>query len=71
VRSARPFLKLARAVQWDPEHKVHSAEVLIGLDAESGDGGALAEPLVASLAVSCDKRTQTAKPASVTRSSQE
>jgi hypothetical protein len=54
VRSAQPFIKLARAVQWDAEHKLHIAEVLIGLDAESGDGGALAEPLVASLAVSCD-----------------
>ena len=54
VRSARPFLKLARAVQWDPEKKLHIAEVLIGLDAESGEGGALAEPLIASLAVSCD-----------------
>lgn len=54
VRSARPFLKLARAVQWDPEKKLHIAELLIGLDAESGEGGALAEPLVASLAVSCD-----------------
>ncbi|HTU61629.1 MAG TPA: hypothetical protein VMF89_24405, partial [Polyangiales bacterium] len=54
VRSARPFLKLARAVQWDPEKKLHIAEVLIGLDAESGAGGALAEPLIASLAVSCD-----------------
>ena len=54
VRSAQPFIKLARAVQWDPERKLHIAELLIGLDAESGDGGALAEPLVASLAVTCD-----------------
>lgn len=27
VRSARPFLKLARAVQWDPERKLHVAEL--------------------------------------------
>ena len=65
VRSARPFLKLARAVQWDPEKKLHIAEVLIGLDAESGGGGALAEPLIASLAVSCD----TVEPQSVRFSS--
>jgi hypothetical protein len=54
VRSARPFIKLARAVQWDPERKLHVAELLIGLDAESGEGGELAEPLESSLVVSCD-----------------
>lgn len=62
VRSARPFLKLARAVQWDPVRQLHIAEFLLGLDAESGETGALSEPLEASLAVSCDEVTpQTVK----------
>lgn len=54
VRSAQPFLKLARAIQWDPESQLHVAEFLIGLEAESGESGDLAEPLDASLVVSCD-----------------
>ena len=57
VRSARPFLKLARAVQWDRVRQLHIAEFLVGLDAESGEAGALSEPLEASLAVSCDEVT--------------
>jgi hypothetical protein len=55
VRAARPFLKLARAVQWDPVRQVHIAEFLVGLDAERGEAGALSEPLEASLAVSCNE----------------
>jgi hypothetical protein len=55
VRSARPFIKLARAVQWDAKREMHEAQFLVGLDAESGDSGALAEPLVANFVVSCDR----------------
>lgn len=55
VRSARPFLKLARAVQWDRVRQLHVAEFLVGLDAESGEAGTLSEPLEASLSVSCDE----------------
>ena len=57
VRSARPFLKLARAVQWDRSRKLHIAEFLVGLDAESGGAGPLSEPLEASLYVSCNEVT--------------
>ena len=55
VRSARPFLKLARAVQWDRARGLHMAEFLVGLDAESGAAGPLTQPLEASLSVSCDE----------------
>lgn len=54
LRSARPYLQLARAVRWDAEKHVHVAEFRLGLDAERGSEGKLAEPLDASLSVSCD-----------------
>lgn len=54
VRSARPYLQLARAVRWDAQKHVHIAEFRLGLDAERGSEGKLAEPIDASLSVSCD-----------------
>jgi hypothetical protein len=53
-RTARPFLKLARAIRWDPVSNRHVAEFLLGLDAENGSNGPLARPLRVRLTVSCD-----------------
>ena len=54
IRSARPYLQLARAVRWDEQRKLHVAEFRVGLDAELGSDGKLAEPFDASISVSCD-----------------
>jgi hypothetical protein len=56
-RAARPFLKLARAIHWDPVNSRHVAEFLLGLDAENGGNGPLAKPLRVRLTVSCDDVT--------------
>jgi hypothetical protein len=53
-RTARPFLKLARAIEWEPASHRHVARFLLGLDAENGAPGPLTNPLRARLAVSCD-----------------
>jgi hypothetical protein len=53
-RTARPFLKLARAIRWDPVSNRHVAEFLLGLNAENGGSGPLARPLRVRLTVSCD-----------------
>lgn len=58
VRTGRPFLLLARAVQWVPSAKRYVAELIVGLDPEEGSTpGALAEPITASLSVSCEEVT--------------
>jgi hypothetical protein len=56
VRTARPFLLLARAVQWLPDAERYSAELIVGLDAEDGSrAGPLEEPFTATLSTSCEE----------------
>lgn len=58
VRTGRPFLLLSRAVLWVPDAKRYVAELIVGLDPEEGSApGALAEPITASLSVSCEEVT--------------
>lgn len=55
IRTARPFLLLARAVQWVPSASRYVAELIVGLDPEDGSlPGPLEEPFTASLSTSCD-----------------
>src|SRR5262245_42878935 len=54
VRTARPYLGLARAILWDGAMRYHVALAQLGIDAEVGGTGKLEEPVVASLSVSCD-----------------
>ena len=55
IRAARPFLLLARAVQWVPSASRYVAELIVGLDPEDGSlPGPLEEPFTASLSTSCD-----------------
>jgi len=55
IRTARPFLLLARAVQWMPDASRYIAELIVGLDPEGGSlPGPLEEPFTASLSTSCD-----------------
>jgi len=55
VRTARPFLLLAHAVQWVPSVSRYVAEFFVGLDPEAGSlPGKLEEPFTANLSVSCD-----------------
>lgn len=56
VRTARPFLLLARAVQWLPDADRYVAELIVGLDAEDGSpAGPLEEPFTATLSTSCEE----------------
>lgn len=57
VRTARPFLKLARAILWNEGTRRHEAEFLFGLDAESGEPGPLDNPVEARFTVTCDEVT--------------
>lgn len=55
VRTARPFLLLAHAVQWVPSAQQYLAEFFVGLDPEANSApGKLEEPFTANLSVSCD-----------------
>lgn len=55
IRTARPFLLLANAVQWVPSAGRYVAELIVGLDAEDGSApGPLEEPFTATLSTSCD-----------------
>lgn len=55
IRTARPFLLLARAVQWMPAAGRYVAELIVGLDAEEGSQpGPLEEPFTATLSTSCE-----------------
>jgi hypothetical protein len=54
VRTARPFVTLAKAILWKPEKKRHVAEFLFGLDPESGAPGPLDRPLSVRFVVTCD-----------------
>lgn len=54
LRTARPYLGLARAIQWDDASSYHVARFQVGLDAQEGPDGKLQEPVVAALSVSCD-----------------
>ena len=54
VRTARPFVTLAKAILWKPDKKRHVAEFLFGLDPESGAPGPLDQPLSVRFVVTCD-----------------
>ena len=54
IRTARPFVTLARAILWNPERKRHVAQFLFGLDPESGAPGPLDRPLSVRFVVTCD-----------------
>lgn len=55
VRTARPFLTLAKAIQWRADEQQHVAEFLFGLDPEVGEPGELVQPLDARFSVTCNE----------------
>lgn len=57
LRTARPFLTLARAVTWDANLSRHVAEFLFGLDAEDGEPGPLRQAVDVRFGVSCEEVT--------------
>jgi len=58
VRTARPFLLLAHAIEWLPQASHYEADFLVGLDPEEGSApGTLEQPFTASLSVSCEQVT--------------
>ena len=54
VRTARPFVTLAKAILWNPDRKRHIAQFLFGLDPESGPPGPLEHELSVRFTVTCD-----------------
>jgi hypothetical protein len=55
VRTARPFLTLAKAIEWRGDAQRHVAEFLFGLDPERGEPGPMTQPLEARLTVTCNE----------------
>jgi hypothetical protein len=55
VRTARPFLTLAKAIVWDAGAQRHVAEFLFGLDQETGEPAPLTQPIDVRFAATCDE----------------
>jgi hypothetical protein len=55
VRTARPFVTLAKAILWKPDKQRHVAEFLFGLDPETGAPGPLDHALSVRFVVTCDE----------------
>jgi hypothetical protein len=64
LRTARPFLTLAKAIHWDGAIHRHVAQFEFWLEPEAGDGLAFSHPIDALFVVTCDEvspaRTQIA-----------